>query len=155
MNIKLLYIGKNKNNNIETLIENYEDKIKHFINFKTQCLKTKNKSSQKSSIIKFDSEIIFKNLKKEDVIILLDEKGKDFNSMEFSKFLEERMIRGVKNLTFVIGGAYGFSKELREFAKNKISLSKMTFSHDMARLFFVEQLYRSLTIINNIPYHNK
>ena len=155
MNIKLLYIGKNKNNNIETLIENYEDKIKHFINFKIQCLKTKNKSSQKSSIIKFDSEIIFKNLKKEDIIILLDEKGKDFNSMEFSKFLEERMIRGVKNLTFVIGGAYGFSKELREFAQNKISLSKMTFSHDMARLFFVEQLYRSLTIINNIPYHNK
>ena len=155
MNIKLLYIGKNKNNNIETLIENYEDKIKHFINFKIQCLKTKNKSSEKSSIIKFDSEIIFKNLKKEDIIILLDEKGKDFNSMEFSKFLEERMIRGVKNLTFVIGGAYGFSKELREFAKNKISLSKMTFSHDMARLFFVEQLYRSLTIINNIPYHNK
>ena len=155
MNIKLLYIGKNKNNNIETLIENYEDKIKHFINFKIQCLKTKNKSSQKSSIIKFDSEIIFKNLKKEDIIILLDEKGKDFNSIEFSKFLEEHMIRGVKNLTFVIGGAYGFSKELREFAKNKISLSKMTFSHDMARLFFVEQLYRSFTIINNIPYHNK
>ena len=155
MNIKLLYIGKNKNNNIETLIENYEDKIKHFINFKIQCLKTKNKSSQKSSIIKFDSEIIFKNLKKEDIIILLDEKGKDFNSIEFSKFLEEHMIRGVKNLTFVIGGAYGFSKELREFAKNKISLSKMTFSHDMARLFFVEQIYRSLTIINNIPYHNK
>ncbi len=155
MNIKLLYIGKNKNNNIETLIENYEDKIKHFINFKIQCLKTKNKSSQKSSIIKFDSEIIFKNLKKEDIIILLDEKGKDFNSIEFSKFLEEHMIRGVKNLTFVIGGAYGFSKELRECAKNKISLSKMTFSHDMARLFFVEQLYRSLTIINNIPYHNK
>ena len=155
MNIKLLYIGKNKNNNIETLIENYEDKIKHFINFKIQCLKTKNKSSQKLSIIKFDSEIIFKNLKKEDIIILLDEKGKEFNSIEFSKFLEEYMIRGVKNLTFVIGGAYGFSKELREFAKNKISLSKMTFSHDMARLFFVEQLYRSLTIINNIPYHNK
>ena len=155
MNIKLLYIGKNKNNNIETLIENYEDKIKHFINFKIQCLKTKNKSSQKSSIIKFDSEIIFKNLKKEGIVILLDEKGKDFNSIEFSKFLEEHMIRGVKNLTFVIGGAYGFSKELREFAKNKISLSKMTFSHDMARLFFVEQLYRSLTIINNIPYHNK
>ena len=155
MNIKLLYIGKNKNNNIETLIENYEDKIKHFINFKIQCLKTKNKSSQKLSIIKFDSEIIFKNLKKEDIIILLDEKGKDFNSIEFSKFLEKHMIRGVKNLTFVIGGAYGFSKELREFAKNKISLSKMTFSHDMARLFFVEQLYRSLTIINNIPYHNK
>ena len=155
MNIKLLYIGKNKNNNIETLIENYEYKIKHFINFKIQCLKTKNKSSQKLSIIKFDSEIIFKNLKKEEIIILLDEKGKDFNSIEFSKFLEEYMIRGVKNLTFVIGGAYGFSKELREFAKNKISLSKMTFSHDMARLFFVEQLYRSLTIINNIPYHNK
>ena len=155
MNIKLLYIGRNKSNNIETLIVDYEKKIKHFINFKIHCLKNKNRSSQKSLIIKSDSEIILKNIKKDDFIILLDERGENYNSLEFSNFLKENLINGIKNLTFVIGGAYGVNTELKDFAKNKIALSKMTFSHDMARLFFVEQLYRSLTIINNIPYHNK
>tara|TARA_X000001036_G_scaffold91642_1_gene84032 strand:- start:863 stop:1330 length:468 start_codon:yes stop_codon:yes gene_type:complete len=155
MNIKLLYIGKNKSNNIETLIADYEKKIKYFINFQIHCLKNKNRSSQKSLIIKSDSEIILKNIKKDDFIILLDEGGGNYNSLEFSNFLKENLINGIKNLTFIIGGAYGVNKELRDFAKNKIALSQMTFSHDMARLFFVEQLYRSLTIINNIPYHNK
>ena len=155
MNIKLLYIGKNKSNNIETLIVDYEKKIKHFINFKIHCLKNKNRLSQKSLIIKSDSETILKNIKKGDFIVLLDEGGKNYNSLEFSNFLQKKMINGIKNLTFVIGGAYGVNTELKDFAKNKIALSKMTFSHDMARLFFVEQLYRSLTIINNIPYHNK
>ena len=155
MNIKLLYIGKNKSNNIETLIVDYENKIKHFINFKIHCLKNKNRLSQKSLIIKSDSETILKNIKKGDFIVLLDEGGKNYNSLEFSNFLQKNMINGIKNLTFVIGGAYGVNTELKDFAKNKIALSKMTFSHDMARLFFVEQLYRSLTIINNIPYHNK
>ncbi len=155
MNIKLLYIGRNKSNNIETLIVDYEKKIKHFINFKIHCLKNKNRLSQKSLIIKSDSETILKNIKKGDFIVLLDEGGKNYNSLEFSNFLQKNMINGIKNLTFVIGGAYGVNTELKDFAKNKIALSKMTFSHDMARLFFVEQLYRSLTIINNIPYHNK
>tara|TARA_B100001175_G_scaffold106221_1_gene90239 strand:- start:163 stop:630 length:468 start_codon:yes stop_codon:yes gene_type:complete len=155
MNIKLLYIGKNKSNNIETLIAGYDKKIKQFINFQIHCLKNKNKSSQKYLIIKSDSETILKNIKKGDSIVLLDERGKNYNSLEFSNFLEGNMINGIKNLTFIIGGAYGVNNELKDFAKNKIALSKMTFSHDMARLFFVEQLYRSLTIINNIPYHNK
>lgn len=155
MNIKLLYIGRNKSNNIETLIVDYEKKIKHFINFKIHCLKNKNRLSQKSLIIKSDSETILKNIKKDDFIVLLDERGKNYNSLEFSNFLQKNMMNGIKNLTFVIGGAYGVNTELKDFAKNKIALSKMTFSHDMARLFFVEQLYRSLTIINNIPYHNK
>ena len=155
MNIKLLYIGINKSNNIEKLIVDYEKKIKHFINFKIHCLKNKNRLSQKSLIIKSDSETILKNIKKDDFIVLLDERGKNYNSLEFSNFLQKNMINGIKNLTFVIGGAYGVNTELKDFAKNKIALSKMTFSHDMARLFFVEQLYRSLTIINNIPYHNK
>tara|TARA_Y100000739_G_scaffold9945_1_gene8647 strand:+ start:4912 stop:5379 length:468 start_codon:yes stop_codon:yes gene_type:complete len=155
MNIKLLYIGKNKNSNIEKLIENYESKIKHFIKFKIHCLKNKNKSFQKSLIIKSDSELILKHINKEDIIILLDENGKVYNSFEFSNFIHKQMINGFKNITFVVGGAYGFNEEIRKFVKNKMALSKMTFSHDMARLFFVEQLYRALTIINNIPYHNK
>jgi 23S rRNA (pseudouridine1915-N3)-methyltransferase len=154
MNIKLLYIGKNKSSNIETLIENYEKKIKHFINFEIQCLKNKKRSFDKSSTIKSDSGLILKNLNKEDFIILLDEKGTEYNSLDFSNFINKQMINGFKNITFVVGGAYGFNEEIRGFVKNKMALSKMTFSHDMARLFFVEQLYRSLTIINNIPYHN-
>ena len=155
MNIKLIYIEKNKSNNIEPLIAGYDKKIKQFINFQIHCLKNKNKSSQKYLIIKSDSETILKNIKKGDYVVLLDERGKNYNSLEFSNFLEGNMINGIKNLTFIIGGAYGVNNELKDFSKNKIALSKMTFSHDMARLFFVEQLYRSLTIINNIPYHNK
>ena len=99
--------------------------------------------------------MVITSIKKGDYIVLLDERGKNYNSLEFSNFLQGNMINGIKNLTFIIGGAYGVDNQLKDLAKNKIALSNMTFSHDMARLFFVEQLYRSLTIINNIPYHNK
>ena len=118
MNIKLLYIGKNKSNNIETLIVDYEKKIKHFINFKIHCLKNKNRLSQKSLIIKSDSEIILKNIKKDEYVFLLDERGKNYNSLEFSNFLEGNMINGIKNLTFIIGGAYGVDNQLKDLAKN-------------------------------------
>ena len=96
MNIKLLYIGRNKSNNIETLIVDYEKKIKHFINFKIHCLKNKNRLSQKSLIIKSDSETILKNIKKGDFIVLLDEGGKNYNSLEFSNFLGNSMYGEIK-----------------------------------------------------------
>ena len=142
---------------MQNLLLDFINRLNHYIDFnhlEIPALKNSKNINVNEQKLK-EAKLIKQQITHGDYIVLLDEKGKDFNSMEFSKILEERMIRGVKNLTFVIGGAYGFSKELREFAKNKISLSKMTFSHDMARLFFVEQLYRSLTIINNIPYHNK
>ena len=155
MNIKLIYIGKNKSNNIELLVNDYEKKINHFVKFKIVCLKNKIQSSEKSIIIKSDSDLLLKHINKDEMIILLDEKGKQFSTNEFSKFVSKNIMNRTKNLTFVIGGAYGFSDEIKELFNLKISLSKMTFSHDMARLFFTEQLYRSLTIINNIPYHNE
>ena len=147
MNIKLIYISKNKSKNIEFLVEDYEKKINHFISYSSIGLKNKNQKSE--------SNLILKNIKSNDLVILLDEKGKEFSTKDFSKFIFDKMMNRTKNIVFIIGGAYGFSSEFKKKFKLKIALSKLTFSHDMARLFFSEQLYRSLTIINNIPYHNE
>ena len=147
MNIKLIYISKNKSNNIEFLVEDYEKKINHFISYSSLGIKNKNQKSE--------SNLILKNIKNNDLVILLDEKGKEFSTKDFSKFISDKMMNRTKNIVFIIGGAYGFSSEFKKKFKLKIALSKLTFSHDMARLFFSEQLYRSLTIINNIPYHNQ
>ena len=155
MNIKLIYISKNKSNNIEFLVEDYEKKINHFISYSSLGLKNKNQKSEKKLIQKSESNLILKNIKNNDLVILLDEKGKEFSTRDFSKFISDKMMNRTKNIVFIIGGAYGFSSEFKKKFKLKIALSKLTFSHDMARLFFSEQLYRSLTIINNIPYHNQ
>ena len=155
MNTKLIYISKNKSNNIESLVNNYEKKINHFINYQSIGLKNKNQFSEKKLIQKSDSDLILKNINADDMVILIDENGKEYSTNEFSKFISNRIMDRTKNLIFIIGGAYGFSNELKELFKMKISLSKLTFSHDMARLFFCEQLYRALTIVNNIPYHNE
>ena len=155
MNIKLIYISKNKSNNIEFLVEDYEKKINHFISYSSLGLKNKNQKSEKKLIQKSESNLILKNIQNNDLVILLDEKGKEFSTKDFSKFISDKMMNRTKNIVFIIGGAYGFSSEFKKKFKLKIALSKLTFSHDMARLFFSEQLYRSLTIINNIPYHNQ
>ena len=155
MNIKLIYISKNKSNNIELLVEDYEKKIKHFMSYSSIGLKNKNQKTEKKLIQKSESDLILKNIKSNDLVILLDEKGKEFTTMDFSKFISNKIMNRSKNIVFIIGGAYGFSTEFKEKFKLKIALSKFTFSHDLARLFFIEQLYRSLTIINNIPYHNQ
>ena len=155
MNIKLIYISKNKSNNIEFLVEDYEKKINHFISYSSLGLKNKNQKSEKKLIQKSESNLILKNIKKNDLVILLEEKGKEFSTKDFSKFISDKIMNRTKNIVFIIGGAYGFSSEFKKKFKLKIALSKLTFSHDMARLFFSEQLYRSLTIINNIPYHNE
>tara|TARA_B100000989_G_scaffold186333_1_gene140176 strand:+ start:168 stop:635 length:468 start_codon:yes stop_codon:yes gene_type:complete len=155
MNIKLIYISKNKSNNIELLVEDYEKKIKHFMSYSSIGLKNKNQKTEKKLIQKSESDLILKNIKSDDLVILLDEKGKEFTTMDFSKFISDKIMNRSKNIVFIIGGAYGFSMEFKEKFKLKIALSKFTFSHDLARLFFIEQLYRSLTIINNIPYHNQ
>ena len=155
MNIKLIYISKNKSKNIEFLVEDYEKKINHFISYSSLGLKNKNQKSEKKLIQKSESNLILKNIKNNDLVILLDEKGKEFSTKDFSKFISDKIMNRTKNIVFIIGGAYGFSSEFKKKFKLKIALSKLTFSHDMARLFFSEQLYRSLTVINNIPYHNQ
>ena len=100
-------------------------------------------------------ELILKKLAVTDHLILLDEKGKEFRSIEFSKFLQKKMNSGIKQLVLVIGGPYGFSKEIKSMSNYQLSLSKMTFSHEMIRLFFTEQLYRAFSILKNEPYHHQ
>jgi 23S rRNA (pseudouridine1915-N3)-methyltransferase len=102
-----------------------------------------------------EGELILSKVNSGDFLILLDENGKSYNSIEFSEALQKHMNSGIKNLVFVIGGPYGFSESVYQNAKGKISLSKMTFSHQMIRLFFTEQLYRAFTILRNEPYHHQ
>ena len=157
MKIKLLAIGKTDDKNLQTLIETYENRLKHYIGFKLEVIpdikNVKNLSEQQQK--EKEGELILKKLTATDQLILLDEKGKEFRSLDFSKFLQKKMNSGIKQLVLVIGGPYGFSDAVYKKAQGKISLSKMTFSHQMIRLFIVEQVYRAFTILKNEPYHHE
>ncbi|SNR31743.1 23S rRNA (pseudouridine(1915)-N(3))-methyltransferase RlmH [Lutibacter flavus] len=157
MKIKLLAIGKTDDKNLQTLIEVYQNRLKHYINFQLEVIpdikNVKNLSEQQQK--DKEGELILKKLAPTDELILLDENGKEFKSIEFSKYLQKKMNSGIKQLIFVIGGPYGFSDEVYKKSKGKISFSKMTFSHQMIRLFVVEQVYRAFTILKNEPYHHE
>ncbi|MEN8890300.1 MAG: 23S rRNA (pseudouridine(1915)-N(3))-methyltransferase RlmH, partial [Wenyingzhuangia sp.] len=135
----------------------YQARLKHYIKFNLDIIpdikKIKNLSvaQQKEK----EGELILKKIQPTDFLILLDEKGKEFRSVDFADFLQKKMNSGIKQLVFAIGGPYGFSDNVYAKAKGKISLSKMTFSHQMIRLFMIEQLYRSATILKNEPYHHE
>ena len=150
-------IGKTDAKNLQTLIETYQNRLKHYINFELEIIpdiknvKNLSESQQKEK----EGELILKKITATDVLILLDEKGIEFRSIEFSKYLQKKMNSGIKQLVFVIGGPYGFSEAVYKKSQGKISLSKMTFSHQMIRLFVVEQLYRAFTILKNEPYHHE
>lgn len=156
MKIQLILIGKT---NEKYLIEGFsifEKRIKNYIDFKTiiipELKNTKNLSFE--LIKKQESELLMKHIQDIDFVVLLDENGKNSSSIEFSKFINSQMIKSTKNLVFVIGGAYGFSENVYNRANDKIALSRMTFSHQMVRIIFAEQLYRAFTILNNEPYHH-
>lgn len=157
MKILLLAIGKTDDKNLIQLIENYQNRLKHYIKFELEVIpdlknvKNLSESQQKEK----EGELILKKLHPSDELILLDEKGKDFRSVDFANYLQKKMNTGIKQLVFVIGGPYGFSEAIYKKSKGKISLSKMTFSHQMIRLFMVEQIYRGFTILKNEPYHHE
>lgn len=157
MTIKLLTIGKTDNKQLQSLIEAYQKRLNHYIKFQFEVIpdlkKTKNlnEAQQKQK----EGELILNKVQASDILVLLDENGKQFNSVEFSKYLQKHMNSGIKQLVFVIGGPYGFSEEVYKRANAKVALSKMTFSHQMVRLFFIEQLYRGFTILRNEPYHHQ
>lgn len=154
MEIKLVVVGKTKNKELISLIENYIKRINFFNKFQIiEVNSVKTKKNNLDEIKKIECENILKKIKKNDLLFLLDEKGKNYNSREFADFLKVRFQES-KTIVFVIGGAFGFSKDLCTKSKGLISLSKMTFSHQIIRLFFTEQLYRAFTILNNHPYHN-
>lgn len=156
MKITLLTVGKTENNYLQQGIKVYIDRLGHYIKFDTieVQLPAKLKSQNAELVKEAEGKIILKHFSSADMIILLDEKGKTYTSEEFATYLQRFMNAGVRNLMFVVGGAFGFSKEVYDAAQARLSLSAMTFSHQMVRLFFTEQLYRAFTIIRNEPYHN-
>jgi 23S rRNA (pseudouridine1915-N3)-methyltransferase len=156
MKITLILNGKTDDDYIVKGFAIYEQRLKHYISFETiviPALKNTKALSLEQQKQK-EGELIFKNIQLPDKLILLDENGKEYNSVSFSEFIQQQMNSGIKNIVFVVGGPYGFSDEIYKRANGKISLSKMTFSHQMVRLFFVEQLYRAMTILKNEPYHH-
>lgn len=156
MKITLLTIGKTEDKYLLEGIEIYLKRLKHYITFRIleipELKGTKNLSQeqQKSK----EAELIFKNINSTDHVILLDENGQELSSKQFSVFLNKKMVGGQQHLVFVVGGPYGFSDDIYKRSNEKISLSKMTFSHQMIRLFFTEQLYRAYTILKGEPYHH-
>ncbi len=157
MKILLLAIGKINDQYLSTSIEKYTSRINHYVNFQINDIYQKS-ASKKLSFIEYknkEAELIMKKLLPSDYVILLDEKGDLQSSINFSKKIQSYMNRGISRLVFIIGGAYGSSEKIFNRSDHIISLSKMTFSHQMARLFFVEQLYRAYTIIKNESYHHQ
>ena len=157
MTIKLLAIGKTDNKQLQVLIEDYTKRLGHYIKFELELIPDLKKVKHLSETQQKQKEgkLILAKMSSTDCLIILDENGKQFDSIEFSSYLQKHMNSGIKRLVFVIGGPYGFSEEVYKKANGKISLSKMTFSHQMVRLFVVEQLYRGFTILRNEPYHHK
>lgn len=157
MKITLLAIGKTDDKNLQTLINQYTKRLKHYVPFSFEVIPDIKNVKNRSEALqkKAEGQEILKRLQPADALILLDENGKQYSSVSFSQFLQKKMNSGLKNLTFVIGGPYGFSDEVYERANGKLSLSKMTFSHQMVRVFFIEQLYRGFTILRNEPYHHR
>lgn len=157
MKIKLLTIGKTDDKNLQLLIQKYEKRLKHYIKFELQIIpdlknvKNLSEAEQKER----EGELILAKLAATDQLILLDDKGESYNSIGFSKFMQKKMNSGIKQLVLVIGGPYGFSEVIYKKAQGKLSFSKMTFSHQMIRLFAVEQIYRAYTILRNEPYHHE
>ncbi len=155
MKIELWVIGKTAFKYLDEGIAVYEKRLKYYVNFDLVVLPDVKNPPLSTEALKIkEGELILNKLHKDDWLILLDENGKHLSSMDFSKFIEHQQINATKRLIFQIGGAYGFSDALYARANQKLSLSKMTFSHQMIRLFFMEQLYRAFTILKGEKYHN-
>jgi len=157
MKITLLTVGKTTSSNLIKLQEDYQNRLKFYIPFELVVIpelkNTKNLSV--SEQVEKEADLILKQLEPNDEIILLDEKGKQFTSVGFSEFISKKMLSSIKRTVFVVGGPYGFSERVYNRANSMVSLSAMTFSHQMIRLIFVEQLYRAMTILKGEPYHHE
>lgn len=157
MKATLILVGKTVDKRFAEFISEYTNRLKHYISFEINTIpELKNTKSitseqQKNS----EAELIIKNLQPSDYVVLLDEHGKEMRSVEMADWMKRKMNTINKRIVFIIGGPYGFSQKIYDIAHEKLSMSKMTFSHQMIRLIFVEQLYRSMTILNGEPYHHE
>ena len=157
MKIELWFIGKTSFSYLKEGLAIYENRLKRYGSFNSVLIPdVKHAKNMNAHVLKIkEGEAVLNRLKPNDTLIVLDENGKAFTSVELAKFIEEKQNYSTKTLVFLIGGAFGFSEAVYQRAQHKLSLSKMTFSHQMIRLFVVEQLYRAFTIINSEPYHNE
>ncbi|MDG1393269.1 MAG: 23S rRNA (pseudouridine(1915)-N(3))-methyltransferase RlmH [Flavobacteriaceae bacterium] len=157
MQIKLIAIGKTDQMELEHLISIYQNRLSHYVRFSFEIIPDLKNSKNFSEKLQKEEEgkLILSKITATDRLILLDENGKEMNSVIFSEFLQKQMNSGIKRLVMVIGGPYGFSEAIYKKATGKLALSKMTFSHQMVRLFVIEQLYRGFTILKNEPYHHR
>ncbi|MDR1679659.1 MAG: 23S rRNA (pseudouridine(1915)-N(3))-methyltransferase RlmH [Prevotellaceae bacterium] len=157
MKIVLLMVGKTQTNYLMEGINEYLKRLKFYLPLEVEVIpdlkntKSLSFTQQKEK----SSELIINFLQDGDDVILLDERGREYSSLEFAGFMEKKLQLSARRLVFVIGGAYGFSEKLYARADGKLSVSRMTFSHQMIRLIFVEQLYRAMTIIKGEPYHHE
>jgi 23S rRNA (pseudouridine1915-N3)-methyltransferase len=157
MKITLLTVGKTEDTYLKDGIDKYLKRLKHYIKFEISELpelKNTKALSQEQQKAK-EAELLFKNITSTDHVILLDEGGTELTSVQFADLLNKKMIASVNNLVFIIGGPYGFDESIYKRANDKLSLSRMTFSHQMVRLFFAEQVYRAFTILKGEPYHHQ
>ena len=157
MDIKLIAVGKTDKTELDQLIKSYQNRLMHYVRFSFEIIPDLKNSKNLSKRLQKEEEgkLILSKISNSDRLILLDENGQEMNSVGFSDFLQKQMNSGLKRLVLVIGGPYGFSEAVYKKASSKLALSKMTFSHQMVRLFIIEQLYRSFTILKNEPYHHR
>jgi len=157
MNVTLLTVGKTDVKWVKEGLDVYASRLAHYVPFTVTEIPELKKAGalSQAQIKEKEGELILKLLGPSDTLVLLDEHGREFRSLEFATFLEKQLSSGAKNLVFVVGGAYGFSSAVYARAQGQISLSKMTFSHQMVRAIFAEQLYRAFTILKGEPYHHE
>lgn len=157
MNIELIVVGKTDMREVEALVTMYSQRLNHYVRFAiTTIADVRNtKKLSEAEQKRLEGEAILKLISDSDHLTLLDEHGAEYRSIEFANILQRRMLSGTKRLVFVIGGPYGFTDAVYQRANSKISLSKMTFSHQIVRAIFTEQLYRAFTILRNEPYHHE
>ena len=155
MNIKFLVVGKTENSYLKEGISDYAKRIVRYVNFEMSELIIKGSSNEQKVVLQLESAKILQGLKSSDFVILLDALGEQLTSNQLSKKLEDCQNKGISRLVFICGGAYGFGEQMYERANMKLALSMMTFTHQMVRLIFLEQLYRAYTIMKNEKYHHE
>ena len=157
MKLKLIFVGKTEDDYLIKGCAIYENRLKNYLPTEVIVIpalkNAKNLSFDQQK--QKEGELIFKQLENADFVVLMDEKGKEFRSLEFANFFQQKMNSGIKNLVLIVGGPYGFSKDIYARANQKVALSKMTFSHQMIRLLLLEQCYRAFSILRNEPYHHE
>lgn len=157
MNVKLIVVGKTDEKYLQQGIDVYVSRLKHYVNFEMVVIPAlkDQKGASPDEVKEREAALLLRQLEKCDRVVLLDEHGEQHTSVDFAQYIQKQMNAGVRNLAFVVGGAFGFAPSVYAAASGKVSLSKMTFNHQMVRLFFVEQLYRAFTILRHEPYHNE